>query len=430
MSDPQSPADKSAGQDKVSDETSKPGASVEGSPAADTSQKAASKSSAKSTAKSIGKSAGKSSAKSAPKAKSSAKAKSAAKKAAPKGSGKSADKEAAGSKVTASKAPEKTSSTPADKVSEPKKADVPPSTPPENTSGAVPTTGSAAPSLSGHAVIIAVAAVFGAVLAIVFQLVFGATSGDGVAQSQLAELQAQVERNALAAGDPEAVGRLQVRLDGMEEDLRALNAGVARVGDLTALETSLGEARERLAVLETGGARAPRNSRASNGDVAALEGQIATLSASTQAQLVQLTGTVDALEGNLLARLESFVGAQTFAALASRVATLEDDELAREMYKAATALGLAQLARTAQGSAPFAVELEAIAALRPRDLTIAELRPLAQTGIATDAMLASEFPFVARQVMYAHRASLDQGVVCPGLAAHNTVYQLPPHRRY
>jgi len=247
----------------------------------------------------------------------------------------------------------------------------------------------------------------GAALAIIAQFVI--SPGDRAARAQLAELQNQVERTALVSGDPEAVSRLQVRLDGMEEDLHALNAGVARAGDVTALETTLNETRERLAVVEAGNSRSSRGGRISNSDVAGLEAGIAALSTATQSEVTRLDGRFTALEGELQTRLNALVAAQDFAALTARVATLEDDQLAREMYKAATALGLAQLARTAQGSDPFAVELEALAALRPQDAFVRQLRPLAQSGIATNAMLIAEFSAVVRRVVSAHRTSQDQG---------------------
>ncbi len=405
MSDPQSPADKPATKDKAAEDISKPEAPAGDAGTSEPTSKSATKSAPKVSPKAKS-AAKKTAAKPASKAASKSKAKDdAATKAAPD---KQSDDAAAPTGKPTKKAATKAVSS-EDKPASSSAAENNPDTDKDVASPTRSETGSRSRGLSGQTMTIGVAAVLGATLAMLVQFAFGLAPGDRTARTQLATLQSQVERTALVAGDPEAVGQLQVQLAGMEEDLRALNVGVARTADITPLEASLNDARERLAVLEAAGGRSSRSGRASNGDIAALESQIAALGTGTQAQITEMGDRVHAFEADLLARLDALVARQDFAALATRVVALEDDQLAQEMYKAATALGLAQLARTAQGSGPFAVELEALGALRPEDPYVAQLRPLAQDGVATEAMLASQFPAMARSVMTAHRASLDEG---------------------
>ncbi len=250
-----------------------------------------------------------------------------------------------------------------------------------------------------------VAGVVGAIVIIIISGLLGFGSGTGALRADLDTLNQETERLALAGGDVEAIGRLQVRLDGMEEDLRALNAGVARSADLVATETAVQDARERLAVLENGGAR----SGGGGGGLSAITASVVAI----DGRLAALSGRVNALEAvtpsDLQARLNALVAGTDFAALEARVGIIEDDQLAQDMRRAALALALAQLSRSTQGSGPFAAELEAVAALRPTDPYVAQLRPSAQSGVPTQAMLASEFNAVRRRVIAADRAAQYDG---------------------
>lgn len=237
-----------------------------------------------------------------------------------------------------------------------------------------------------------VAGALSAILVVLLGTSFGFIGGGQGLRADLDQLSSETERLALAGGDPEAIGRLQVRLDSMEDDLRALNMGAARSSDLSA-------AQARIAALESQsagqGAGAGFDASGIEQSMRSLDGRLNVLEANTPS--------------NLQARLNALVAATDFAALEARVETLEDDQLAQDMRRAAMALALAQLSRAALGSEPFAAELEALSALRPNDPLVERLRPSALGGIATQAILASEFNAVRRQVIAADRATKYDG---------------------
>lgn len=312
---------------------------------------------------------------------------------------KSAAKKATAKKAVAKKAAAKAASAePAMAKDGNAKTDAPEATPPSAATSPPPSPSTKpAPTPTNNNAFAAAwpgvaAGVISAILVVLIGTSIGFIGGGQNLRAELDQLSSETERLALAGGDPEAIGRLQVRLDGMEDDLRALNMGAARSSDLSA-------AQARIAALEAQGTG---------------QGGGAGFDASGLEQSMRsLDGRLDVLEANtpsnLQARLNALVASTDFAALEARVETLEDDQLAQDMRRAAMALALAQLSRAALGSEPFAAELEALSALRPNDPLVAQLRPSALVGISTQAMLASEFNTVRRQVVAADRATKYDG---------------------
>jgi|GEM_PF-1985030 len=159
---------------------------------------------------------------------------------------------------------------------------------------------------------------------------------------------------------------------------------------VTALRRSLTRLQDEVAVI----AARPAGTAAS--DLSGLNRAIGDLETQLGRNEARL-GALDArTPSDLPERLEQFADGDSVAALDARVVQLEADALQNDTRRAAMGLGLAQLARAAQGSRPFVEEHAAIALIRPGDPLVAQIAPYAPTGVPTFAMLRDDFPAIAR----------------------------------
>jgi len=170
---------------------------------------------------------------------------------------------------------------------------------------------------------------------------------------------------------------------------------------------------KRVAALET------RKPLSSAPDMAPLEARIAALEQraaeddTDRLSLATLAGRLDTVQAmvpaDLPQRLESFALKTAEMDLASRVKALEEQNAGAALHRAALALSLAELARAARDSKPFAEELTALSAASPGDPIVTALMPYAVSGVKSQNVLAAEFPAHARAALAAERTANAQG---------------------
>jgi hypothetical protein len=159
--------------------------------------------------------------------------------------------------------------------------------------------------------------------------------------------------------------------------------------------------REREAALTNLG----RDIAALRADTDGLGGRVANLESSlSQAQsagttLADVAARLSAIEAEMARAADR----DTINALQNRVARLEMEEPDEMLKRAAAALARANLARAAEGDAPFRTELEALRAAAPDDPALQTLQPLGDAGVATRATLTARFPEAARASLDAER---------------------------
>lgn len=98
------------------------------------------------------------------------------------------------------------------------------------------------------------------------------------------------------------------------------------------------------------------------------------------------------------------------AALAERIARVENSDLLTLAHRAALATAVANLTRASQGSSPFKTEFDAVAALFPGDAAMSEIAPVAARGIPTAGTLIATFGNAADQAMDAERTAAGEGI--------------------
>ncbi len=196
----------------------------------------------------------------------------------------------------------------------------------------------------------------------------------------------------------ETLPALRTDLKAMSDKVDSLNAirnMVASRGDLDALSASVAAIGKRIDAL-------PKPATAD--DLASLAERVARLEVGAAAGTGAAPEAVNALAAQL-ADSEAQV-----KALADRVAAAEAKAAAMPTVvsggEAATrGLAVAALRRGAQGSMPFADDVDMVAALGLAGDDIATLRPYAAKGVADAASLAAEFPAVADAILAATQAN-------------------------
>jgi hypothetical protein len=93
----------------------------------------------------------------------------------------------------------------------------------------------------------------------------------------------------------------------------------------------------------------------------------------------------------------------------ARLAKIEDSDLLEMARRASFATAIANLTRAAQGSAPFKAEYDVVAAMAPNDTRIADIAPIAATGLPTASTLMASFIDVAYAVKNAERLANSNG---------------------
>ena len=193
---------------------------------------------------------------------------------------------------------------------------------------------------------------------------------------------------------------LTTRLDDLEKRLRALSA---MAGNAPAApggaDPAVGELRRRLEALEKNAANpsAPAlQANPSNADaekeIADLKGEIATLRTSLQA-LDQSVAQSVATQRDQGKALNDAVNARSTS-----------DQKALAAARASAVIGVAaRLSGSLDSGMPFAADLALLAPLIQGDARLAEisatLQPFARSGVASKALLESEFPAVAKAAL-------------------------------
>lgn len=187
-------------------------------------------------------------------------------------------------------------------------------------------------------------------------------------------------------------------------------------GDITSLRDRLASDEGRIAVLEKGGGTSGL-SPTSSADLAALAARVGKLEGTPDPQAAARLDDLDrrlssthtdldlriaALERNALgsdmpARVATVTSQE--AALAARVARLENVAPDVTMKRAAAEIALANLVRASATADSFASELATFRALMPAAIEAGELAPFALHGVPTQAMLTKQFPDVAARAL-------------------------------
>jgi hypothetical protein len=248
--------------------------------------------------------------------------------------------------------------------------------------GAAPDAAPAARRFDG--ITIAVAAVLGAAIALGAQ--YALTVGGvwpGPAAPDLSSLESRV--SALERADRSPAGP----------------AGPT-AAEVNELRQSLARLRDQVANLEQ------RPAQSGGPDVNALVRSIDELQSQLDAAEAQLADLDERTPADLRDQLAGLADDARVTDVEARVAQLEEDVAHSDERMAAMALGLAQLARAAQGSQPFVDELAAVEVILPGDPRLADLTAYAETGVPTTAALERDFPAVARAVTHAAQTPAEQ----------------------
>ena len=241
-------------------------------------------------------------------------------------------------------------------------------------------------SASGRFVVPAIAALCGGVVGgLLVALLSSSTGTDPVASASLdsrfAAVSARLDRVEAAASTAAArpaagSGVDPARIAGLEKELAELKTAASRPAPAQAAPVvDLGPIESRLAALETRPEPAPTVA--------------APAPAAPPVDLTPLQSRLDALTTRLDA-VEAHPPADPKTEAAARV------------------IAVTALRQAATGSAPFANELAAMAALGGETSQISALQPLAEAGVPSKADLIATFPAVAEQVRIA-AAKVDPG---------------------
>ena len=169
-----------------------------------------------------------------------------------------------------------------------------------------------------------------------------------------------------------------------------------------------------------------------------LNARMSAIESSLEQTLIaadQMTSAPDAslpadLEKTLLTLTDSMTEVSTgLIALSSRVDRLETRETAAPLARSrqlSYALGLRELDRALQGSAPFSAELSALEELTGDDPAFAILRAHAADGIPSEATLRLQFPAAARAILNADKAGTDASWLNRLWASLRSLFMLRP----
>jgi hypothetical protein len=181
-----------------------------------------------------------------------------------------------------------------------------------------------------------------------------------------------------------------------------------RSGDLvermTSLEERLSAGRTSPEILALKARVAKLETKFGNADVATPpSGAPASLDPSKTA-LDELNARLTALESKTATTPEDIKAAgDEIAALDKRITHVENSDLLTLAHRAALATAVANLTRASQGSSPFKIEYDAVAALYPGDATLSQIAPIAARGIPTAGTLIATFGNAADDALDAER---------------------------
>jgi hypothetical protein len=96
---------------------------------------------------------------------------------------------------------------------------------------------------------------------------------------------------------------------------------------------------------------------------------------------------------------------ETLATLDTRLAKLEGSDLLDLARRAALATAVANMMRASQGSSPFKTEFGVVAAMMPDDKRLADIAPLAETGLPTIGTMIGTFGNIADAARDAEQAA-------------------------
>jgi hypothetical protein len=129
-----------------------------------------------------------------------------------------------------------------------------------------------------------------------------------------------------------------------------------------------------------------------------------TASTGTAAVSPDIAARLTALEARTATTPEDIKAAgDEIAALDKRVTRVENSDLLTLAHRAALATAVANLTRASQGSSPFKVEYDAVAAMYPGDAALTGIAPIAARGIPTAGTLIATFGNAADDAMDAER---------------------------
>ncbi|MCE9522020.1 MAG: hypothetical protein K8S25_06250 [Alphaproteobacteria bacterium] len=179
------------------------------------------------------------------------------------------------------------------------------------------------------------------------------------------------------------IAKLEARLQNAEVAIAGgtIGANLAATGITPSTGPTLGTALSQLGATTSG----PDATRKIVDDITArltaLEGKTATTPADVQ-------GAKEAI-GTLTASLAEFNG--QIATLGTRLNRIENSDLLSLAHRASLATAVANLTRASQGSSPFKLEYDAVAALLPGDPSLSEIAPVAAGGLPTVGTLIATF---------------------------------------
>lgn len=217
----------------------------------------------------------------------------------------------------------------------------------------------------------------------------GGVSLDGV-NGEIAALKTEIAGLKDAGGNSDAsvkVDGLSSALDQVKTDVAALKSAVEQAGDtagLAALGDKVRQIETAVAALGEAGNTAPA-------DLGPLNEKLVGLDAA-----VKSAGETATMQEGRLAALE-----QSVSQLSSKV------EAQAAQPKIALAIAASALKAALDRGAPFAAELETLAAITPDAPEIATLRPYAEKGVPIRAEIAAEVA-AAANAMVAASAPVDQ----------------------
>jgi hypothetical protein len=337
-------------------------------------------------------------------------------------------------------------STPADKAGEPPPAgpDVPPADPPPAEAAAPPPADelpppSAPPPLMGAAPVgglaLFTAGFAGALVALLVALALAYAGLLPMRESAPA-----IDALAKANGAETALAML----DGRVKALEAASSNSAKVAaaETASLKTAADALTERVAALE--GDLAPLSER-----IVALEAKPAPVAPPAQPASPPTAADMGSVLDDLAARLDKLEGEsdhtvepEAVTGLAERVVALEgtvetlsqrlDGLTAKAPAESAAArsarvIGMALLREASKGSAPFASELAVAGTLGLDPADLANLKPLAEKGVASRADLAAAFSAVADKILAAaDTADPDAGVLARLMARAKNLVSVRP----
>jgi len=211
----------------------------------------------------------------------------------------------------------------------------------------------------------------------------GAGSLDGV-NGEIASLKREIAtlKESDGTGAAAKVDGLSSALEQVKADVSALKSTAGQAGSdgaaLKALNDKIGQIETTVADLRKSGNAAPV-------DLAPLNEKLAGLDAQ-----VKSAGDAAKAEGGRVAALE-----QSVSQLSGKV------EAQASQPKIALAIGASALKAALDRGAPFATELETFAAIAPNAPEVAALRPYAEKGVSTRAVIASEMDAAANAMVEA-----------------------------